>query len=116
MDFQRDVCNEYARWSSPCFAATVCQLSHYRCIERTSGHLFFVYILSGTKQGCPASGTVFALAIGPALRFMIDKLPPIIARFGAYADDIATVLKNTQRDLPLLLDIFILVGLATALI
>ena len=73
------------------------------------------YILSCIKQGCPASGTIFALAIDPVLRFMIDNLPPRIARFGAYADDIATVFKHMPRDLPPLLDIFILVGRATAL-
>ena len=73
------------------------------------------YILSGIKQGCPASGTIFSLAIDSVFRFMIHRLPPRIAGFGAYANDISTALRHMQRDLPLLLDIFILVGRATVL-
>ncbi len=33
-------------------------------------------IHSGIRQGCPASGTLFALAIDPCIRYLMDQLGP----------------------------------------
>ena len=77
--------------------------------------LDYVYINSGIKQGCPLSGTIFAIVMDPLLRMLIAG--PYIGRvrFGAYADDIATVLQRTDVDLPSLLGGFGVIRRASAL-
>ncbi len=35
-----------------------------------------IQILCGIKQGCPMSGSIFALAIDPCIRFMMEQLGP----------------------------------------
>ena len=66
----------------------------------------FIAILSGIKQGCPLSGSIFTLAVDPLIRcFLVASL---VNRFAmtAYADDLAIVLADVFTDLPLLLRIF----------
>ena len=48
-----------------------------------------ISIQSGIKQGDPSSGSLWALAFDPIIRYMIQELP--ISRLAAYADDVALV-------------------------
>ena len=48
-------------------------------------------ITSGIKQGCPASGSMFALALHPFLKYLASHLPPPRTVTLAFADDIAIV-------------------------
>jgi hypothetical protein len=46
---------------------------------------------AGIKQGCPASGPIFALALDPFLRMILTRNPRPLGTLGAFADDIAVV-------------------------
>ena len=59
-------------------------------------------ILSGIRQGCPASGTLFALAIDPCIRYMMDKLGPQKGVITAYADDIAAAVRELYHSIEIL--------------
>jgi hypothetical protein len=72
-------------------------------------------ILSGIRQGCPASGTLFALAIDPCLRYLISKIGPERGIMNAYADDIAAVLRDLFDSLKIIDDSFKTIGRATSL-
>jgi hypothetical protein len=72
-------------------------------------------IRSGIRQGCPASGTLFALAIDPCIRYLIARIGPTRGIINAYADDIAAVIRNLYDSLKLINDCFETVGRATAL-
>ena len=72
-------------------------------------------MLSGIRQGCPASGTLFALAIDPCLRFLIGKVGPKRGIVNAYADDIAAVLRDMFASIGLIDTIFQTIGGATSL-
>lgn len=72
-------------------------------------------ICSGIKQGCPLSGSIFALAIDPLIRRILaaSVLHPI--RVTAFADDIAIVVGNIFLQLPGVMTIFALWGAISAL-
>jgi endonuclease/exonuclease/phosphatase family metal-dependent hydrolase len=72
-------------------------------------------ILSGIRQGCPASGSLFALAIDPCFRYIMDKLGPGRGILTAYADDIAAAVKELFEALPILASAFAVVGRCSAL-
>ena len=72
-------------------------------------------MLSGIRQGCPASGTLFALVIDPCLRYLISKIGPERGIVNAYADDIAAVLRDMFETIRLIDFIFKLIGRATSL-
>ena len=74
-----------------------------------------VPILSGIRQGCPASGTLFALAIDPCLRFLISKIGPERGIINAYADDIAAVIRDLFDSIKIIDDSFKTIGRATSL-
>eukprot|EP00959_Pyramimonas_sp_CCMP1952_P046998 981168-Pyramimonas_sp.AAC.1 len=44
-------------------------------------------ILRGIKQGCPLSGSAFALGFDPMLRLLCLRLPRPVHLRGAFADD-----------------------------
>jgi hypothetical protein len=69
---------------------------------------------SGVKQGCPLSAAVFVIVTDAIVRYINCLLPKDIV-FRAYCDDYAFVLKFPWRDLPILANIFITIGLATSL-
>ena len=48
----------------------------------------FIIIERGVKQGCPISGTLFALAIDPVLRWVASALLRQLGVPGAFADDL----------------------------
>ena len=51
-------------------------------------------IESGIIQGCPLSGSIFAMAVDPFLRLLQKTLPSSTNR--AFADDIATIVQSLQ--------------------
>ena len=61
-----------------------------------------ILLQSGIKQGCPLSGTLFALLMDPILRFLNKLHPRDSVRFFAYADDIAVLLHHMSEQLPFL--------------
>lgn len=61
------------------------------------GHL---HMRSGTRQGCPSSGTQFALALGPLIRCYLTRPAFALTHILCYADDTAIVAHNIFRVLP----------------
>ena len=74
---------------------------------------FFIH--SGIKQGCPLSGSIFALAIDPLLRAICVRSLTRSNVLRAYADDIGVVLMNVLLELPGLIQIFLKWELASLL-
>jgi hypothetical protein len=72
-------------------------------------------ICSGIKQGCPLSGSIFALAIDPLIRRILAASVLHSIRITAFADDIAIVVANLFIQLPGIMVIFALWGRTTAL-
>ena len=56
-------------------------------------------MLSGIRQGCPASGAIFAICIDPLLRRIGSWLPSPWSWLTAYADDIAIALRGARSHL-----------------
>ena len=56
----------------------------------------FIAMLSGIRQGCPASGAIFAICIDPLLRRIGSWLPSPWSKLIAYADDIAIALRGAR--------------------
>ncbi len=54
-------------------------------------------IQAGIKQGCPLSGTLFALALVPFLRWLICQVSAIPSRAWAVADELALVARSLLR-------------------
>jgi hypothetical protein len=77
--------------------------------------LRWILMLSGIRQGCPASGSLFALVIDPCLRYLISKIGPKHGIVNAYADDIAAVIRDMFEAIGLIDNIFKLIGKATSL-
>ena len=64
---------------------------------RLGGNLYKGFMVnSGIKQGCPASGSLFALLMDPFLRYLLCKIPRAKGIFLAFADDLAAVLFAIQ--------------------
>jgi hypothetical protein len=59
---------------------------------------------SGIRQGCPLSPLLFALVADLLLRRLQRKLEGAVIR--AYADNIAVVVPDLQRALPILAEMF----------
>jgi len=73
-------------------------------------------ILAGVRQGCPLSMVLFALCIDA----LLDNIDTILDRtkgetIGAFADDVAVVIEDFLRSLPLLHGIFECFGKLTGL-
>lgn len=64
-----------------------------------------VQLQRGVKQGCPLSGTLFALAVDPLLRRLVEGGGPLKHKVFAYADDLAIVLRTLLEGLSRLLPI-----------
>jgi hypothetical protein len=65
-----------------------------------------ILIESGIKQGCPLSGSIFALAIDPLIRYLLHTSVLGSICITAFADDIAIVVANLFVMLPNILDTF----------
>jgi hypothetical protein len=72
-------------------------------------------ILSGIRQGCPASGSLFALAIDPCIRYLMHHLGPKRGVLTAYADDIAAAVKELYVAVRILASAFMVIGRCSAL-
>jgi hypothetical protein len=70
---------------------------------------------SGIKQGCPASGSLFALALDPFLRLLCARLPGPTSIVSAFADDMAVVTRKFLLGLSVLAELFTLLEGATAM-
>jgi len=62
-------------------------------------HVGFL-LMSGIKQGCPLSGTIFALALDPFMRMIIGCIHPERSILTGFADDLAAVLSNFHDEFP----------------
>ena len=67
----------------------------------------------GSPQGCPVSSLLFAISLEPLAQKIrqLQTTTPIMVgnicnHISMYADDILLYLGNTQRDLPLIMDVF----------
>lgn len=64
----------------------------------------------GVKQGCPLSGTLFAMAVDPLLRRLAQGPGPLQQWVFAYADDLAIVFRALCVGLARLLPVFVVWG------
>lgn len=72
-------------------------------------------IALGIKHGCPLSGTLFALSLGPLIRYYLMGITLRSSVMCAFADDLGLVLLNIFIPLPVVLNIFALWAAATGL-
>lgn len=72
-------------------------------------------ITSGIKQGCPMSGSLFALAVDPFLRCILVTSVVGLLRLEAYADDLAIVMSKFWEDVRAIMEQFHRWRLASAL-
>jgi hypothetical protein len=77
--------------------------------------LGFISLCSGIKQGCPLSGSLFALAIDPLIRYLLHTSVLGSICITAFADDIAIVVANLFTMLPGILASFRRWALASSL-
>jgi hypothetical protein len=74
-----------------------------------------IKIAAGIKQGCPASGSLFVLAMDPFVRYLCLRLPRPLYSVVAFADDIAIGCMWVLRSLALVFQAFDIFARATAL-
>lgn len=65
-----------------------------------------VAITSGIKQGCPMSGSLFALSVDPFLRSILVSSLVGWIRLEGYADDLAVVLSRFWDDVASIMILF----------
>jgi endonuclease/exonuclease/phosphatase family metal-dependent hydrolase len=70
---------------------------------------------SGIKQGCPASGSLFAIALDPFLRMLCLRMPMPLNVVSAFADDIGIVTRQLFEGLAILAELLALLKTATAM-
>lgn len=63
-------------------------------------------ILAGIKQGCPMSGSIFALCADPLIRAQLLHLRGHRGRINLFADDVAIALAHLERAFPGIIAIF----------
>ena len=74
-----------------------------------------VAICRGIKQGCPLSGTLWALLVDLAVRFLCCSIQYKSSCLAAYADDLGFVLNDLWKGTQKLMEAFILIEKATTL-
>ena len=72
-------------------------------------------VLSSIKQGGPASGSLFALALDAYIRMFFLRLPSAVALFRAYADDLVAMLRRLYTNFKSIIKAFRILKEATAL-
>ena len=73
------------------------------------------HIKSGIKQGCPLSGTLFALALDAFIRLILSRIERPRDTLTAFADDLALVCGNMKKHLPTVMSFFTQFGRASGL-
>lgn len=76
---------------------------------------YTVDVVSGIKQGCPSSGSLWALLYDLVIRNWGSILPTSELTLGCFADDLAAAARSVHDALPALLRTFDLVRTATRL-
>jgi hypothetical protein len=74
-----------------------------------------MHIEAGIKQGCPASGSIFALALDPFVRLLCLRLPPPLNTVNAFADDLTIVALHLLQALRLIHPCFDMLAKAAGL-
>jgi hypothetical protein len=74
-----------------------------------------ISIEAGIKQGCPASGSIFALVLDPFVRYLAFRLPRPLNSLGVFADDIVATMFNLFKGLRDLCPCFDLLAYAAGL-
>jgi hypothetical protein len=88
----------------------------HRVVLRLAGRIYSGFdIFAGIKQGCPSSGTIFAFALDPFIRYLLHKLPPPALHVRAFADDLGAILVDVLKNFRPLAVAFALLKLATCL-
>jgi len=72
-------------------------------------------IKSGIKQGCPLSGTLFALALDPFIRLLLSRIEHPHDTLTAFADDLAMVCGDMKARLGVIMKLFDGFGKASGL-
>ena len=76
----------------------------------------FTFVMEqGIRQGCPLSGTLWALMFDPVVRMLASRLDYKSSRLSAYADDLAFALHSLRRCMPILAAAIAEAGLSTML-
>ena len=66
-------------------------------------------LCSGIRQGCPASGSLFALAFDGFILMVSNRIPRV--NLYAFADDVAILMAHLLQDLPTVFMLFeVLIG------
>lgn len=78
-------------------------------------HCVRVFLRSGIRQGCPLSGTLFAIALDPAIRYLLAQATFASCRIFAFADDLAVVLMCIALQIGALGEMFVLWARASGL-
>lgn len=84
-----------------------------------NGEVFYdimVVLRRGIKQGCPASGALWALLVDPIVRRLVASLPPRGYARTCFADDLATALGNATVGLRVLIPVLLEMRLAAGLV
>ena len=58
-----------------------------------------IFMRGGVRQGCPASGVLFALALDPVMRWLANRVCTGLGTLQAYADDVGLALINIRHAL-----------------
>ena len=72
-------------------------------------------VKSGIRQGCPASGSLFVLAMDPCFRYLMHKVGLHNGILTAFADDIAGVVKDLLAAVPIVMKCFATIAGCSAL-
>ena len=80
-----------------------------------NGKVTFAFtVLSGVRQGCPASAVIFLLVTDCLFRYVASTLGPR-DEIRIYADDTALVVAELWKILPSLVHVFVRIGAASNL-
>ena len=83
---------------------------------RRRGRLLTGFIIgTGIKQGCPCSGSIFALALDPFIRYLLTRVPAHSLQVRAFADDLGALIHDVIQHFPKITAAFASLAIATCL-